>query len=185
MKSAVIEDLKNKLQSQEQEKQENALKLKSLSETLNELKKSLSRQGVEMLEKIEGNTEKIMQMNAPKNCKEIAQAGFTESKRYFIDPDGKNFGQNPFEVFCELPEGIAKIGGKSDIEVEHCDTPGCFEKDINYGISNQQIQALIDGSKSCSQKIDFDCFSASLKVRLIFFVVCYVTVNFAFFCYQL
>ena len=70
----------------------------------------------------------------------------------------------PGKVFCQLPEGIAKIGETVEATVENCDTPRCYEFNVEYNLPMAQITALTQKSTSCTQLIEFSCFSAPLQV---------------------
>ena len=39
------------------------------------------------------------------NCHDYMINGFTKSGFYFIDPDGTNYGLDPFKVYCDLRTG--------------------------------------------------------------------------------
>ena len=82
----------------------------------------------------------------------------------FLDPDGKVIGENPVKVTCELPEGNTIIGTSNEIAVENCDSLRCFDYDIDYNILKRQLMVIKNASSSCSQTIQFACFSAPTKV---------------------
>ena len=65
---------------------------------------------------------------------------------------------------CLLPTGITKVGATQTVNVTNCEGNLCFKQDIVYEAALPQIIALIQSSSSCSQSIDFQCFSAPLKV---------------------
>ena len=48
------------------------------------------------------------------------------------------------------------------IEVEKCDKPQCFHKEIEYQVPMEQIEALISVSETCDQTISFGCLFAPL-----------------------
>ena len=69
-------------------------------------------------------------------------------------------------VQCVLPSGITKVGETQTVDVINCNGNHCFQEDIGYEATMPQIIALLESSSSCSQTIDFQCFSAPLKVMI-------------------
>ena len=67
---------------------------------------------------------------------------------------------------CVLPSGVTKVGATQTIVVRNCDGNKCFKEDIEYEAPMPQIIAVMESSGSCSQTIDFQCFSAPLQVRI-------------------
>ena len=65
---------------------------------------------------------------------------------------------------CLLPSGVTKVGETQTIVVRNCDANKCFKEDIEYEASIPQIIAVMESSGSCSQTIDFQCFSAPFQV---------------------
>ena len=102
------------------------------------------------------------------SCSELSNHGIQESRNYDVDFDGKNNGEDPINVFCQLPEGLTRIGEPVEATLENCNQPGCFEFDIDYNVSMTQIATMIQKSSTCSQSIEFNCFSAPLKVIFCF-----------------
>ena len=111
------------------------------------------------------------------SCSELSNHGIQESRKYDVDFDGKNNGEDPVNVFCQLPEGLTRIGESVEATLENCNQPGCFEFAIDYNVSMTQIAALIQKSSTCSQSIEFNCFSAPLKVTFLFYLL-FTTYNF-------
>merc|ERR1719362_1490928 len=97
------------------------------------------------------------------SCSELSNHGIQESRNYDVDFDGKNNGEDPINVFCQLPEGLTRIGENVEATLQNCNQPGCFEFPIDYNVSMTQIAALLQKSSTCSQSIEFNCFSAPLK----------------------
>ena len=64
---------------------------------------------------------------------------------------------------CDLPTGITKVGKSQTFNVTNCDGDHCLDQNISYEALSQII-ALMESSSSCSQSIDFQCYSAPLKV---------------------
>ena len=102
------------------------------------------------------------------SCLELSNHGIQESRKYDVDFDGKNNGEDPVNVFCQLPEGLTRIGETVEATLENCNQPGCFEFPMDYNVSMNQIAALLQKSSTCSQSIEFNCFSAPLKVIFCF-----------------
>ena len=67
---------------------------------------------------------------------------------------------------CDLPTGITKVGKSQTFNVTNCDGDHCLDQNIAYE-ALPQIIALMESSSSCSQSIDFQCYSAPLKVCII------------------
>ena len=68
---------------------------------------------------------------------------------------------------CVLPSGITKVGKSQTFSVTNCDGNNCLNQDIVYEPDLDQIIAMMESSSSCSQSIDFQCYSAPLKVWFI------------------
>ena len=106
--------------------------------------------------------ELISRLLAPETCMELVNNGMTESIDVMLDPDGKNQGLPPIQVKCQLPEGKSIVGEEVTAIVDHCESEGCFKKDLNYGASVGQIETLISKSMSCSQSIKVECVLAPI-----------------------
>ena len=65
---------------------------------------------------------------------------------------------------CESPTGITKVGQSQTFNVTNCDGDHCLDQNIVYEAALPQMIALMESSSSCSQSIDFQCYSAPLKV---------------------
>ena len=76
---------------------------------------------------------------------------------YFVVVNIKNL---IFKAWCELPEGITKIGKNHEIEIKQTNSPDRFTYDIEYAPPlMEQIKALIDSSSECFQELTFQCYS--------------------------
>ena len=73
-------------------------------------------------------------------------------------------GLPPIKAQCDLPSGITQVGETQTFNVTNCNENLCFKQDIVYEAALPQIIALMESSRSCSQSIDFQCFSAPLEV---------------------
>ena len=67
---------------------------------------------------------------------------------------------------CDLQSGSTKVGETQTVDVTNCDGNHCFQEDIVYEAAMPQIIALLESSSSCSQTVDFQCFSAPLQVMI-------------------
>ena len=65
---------------------------------------------------------------------------------------------------CVLPSGITKVGQSQTFNVTNCNENHCLNQNVVYEAALPQIIALMESSSSCSQSIDFQCYSAPLKV---------------------
>ena len=108
----------------------------------------------------------ISKLKVVRTCQEMYEYGIRTSNYYFIDPDGPLIGKEPIQVYCEFNDDnvATKISHNSEdnIKVGHCEDPGCYSREITYEAPMEQIQSLIELSKSCSQEIRYDCFLAPL-----------------------
>ena len=109
----------------------------------------------------------ISKLKTARTCQEMYEFGIRTSNYYFIDPDGPLIGKEPIQVYCEFNEDnvATKISHNSEdkINVDHCEDPGCYSKEITYEAPMEQIESLIELSKSCSQEFRYDCFLAPLQ----------------------
>ena len=101
----------------------------------------------------------------PSSCSEIRQAGFVNSRTYFISPSG----QPPFTVFCNMRDkteaGVTVISHDSEMRtlVEGFEGQGSFQRNINYiGYTKQQLVSLIKASTNCEQLIKYECHNSVL-----------------------
>ena len=73
------------------------------------------------------------------------------------DPIRVHFSFDGDKVITEISHYQEK-----NIVVDHCDSIGCFQQEIEYDVPLEQITALVSLSESCEQYIDFGCFLAPL-----------------------
>jgi hypothetical protein len=111
--------------------------------------------------------EQISRTKILRTCHEMFLHGIEKNGLYLIDPDGELIGQPPIEVYCDFELGTTEMIHDSEemLKVDHCETVGCFQHDIDYGVPMSQIQALIQLSNSCIQPIEFGCFLAALEIE--------------------
>merc|ERR1712136_479323 len=89
--------------------------------------------------------EDLSKIKSLRSCHEYSLYGITTSGLYNIDPDG-DLLEEPIEVFCD------------------CEDPFCYQLNISYLASLQQITTLMDLSESCDQEITFACFMSALSI---------------------
>ena len=110
--------------------------------------------------------EEIIKTTILHTCDEYASFGIDKNGEYLIDPDGQQNGNNPIKVNCTFQDGIGTTKIEHDteelVEVEDCETIGCFKQPINYTIPTSQLEALKALSDGCEQQISFGCYSAPL-----------------------
>ena len=138
--------------------------LETMSIELNETQEALKigNQEHENL-KLEVKQLRLMsKLIAPESCLEMANSGIDKSMNVMLDPDGKNQGLPPIDVNCQLPEGNSILGKETIAIVDHCDTKGCYKKDINYDAPIKQIETLMSMSSTCSQAVKVECTSAPI-----------------------
>lgn len=102
---------------------------------------------------------------APNSCSEVKQAGFSDSKTYFISPSGLA----PFTVYCDMRDkigvGVTVIDHDSEVRtlVTGNEGRGSFQRNITYsGYSKQQLVSLIDASTNCEQFVKYECHGSVL-----------------------
>ena len=73
---------------------------------------------------------------------------------------------NSFQVFCQLPQGVATVGEEVQVKVDNCSDPHCFVYKMPYNPNEMdQIKNLIQRSSICNQRITIQCLSAPLQVN--------------------
>ncbi|CAG0886204.1 unnamed protein product [Darwinula stevensoni] len=112
--------------------------------------------------------EAIAQQIAPRTCQDLAEMGVNRTGTYLVDPDGALEGDPPIKVLCHMGTDpvttvVLHDSMKADTEIDRCVDPGCYRRKIAYQASMKQMVALIDRSKSCDQRVKYDCFSAALR----------------------
>ena len=119
------------------------------------------------LEKRLETLEELSKMEALRSCFEYSTYGITKSGLYYIDPDGQQMGFEPFKAYCnfEASEASTEIIHDHELAVEiaPCVGPKCFELKLEYNAPMDQISALKEISKECTQYINFDCFLSGLS----------------------
>jgi len=138
--------------------------LETMSLELNETQEAL-KIGTKEHENLKLEVKKLKLMsklNGPETCMELAESGIDESMNVMLDPDGKNQGLAPIDVKCQLPEGKSILGREIAAVVDHCNTLGCYKKEISYDAPIQQIEALMAKSSTCSQTVKVECTSAPI-----------------------
>lgn len=83
-----------------------------------------------------------------------------------IDVDGSG-PLDPFEVTCEfLSDGrvLTVLGHSSEHStvVDSFQDPGSYDQTIEYDAKMPQIEALLNRSSDCSQRLSYSCRSARL-----------------------
>ncbi|XP_066579529.1 uncharacterized protein LOC136770941 [Amia ocellicauda] len=97
------------------------------------------------------------------SCATLKQAGFVESGRYVIDPDGAGQGVAQFEVHCDMTSdpltGVTLVSHDSEnrLRAAPCEDKGCYRREVQYEAGLAQLKALTQISKSCQQYVKLDC----------------------------
>jgi len=109
--------------------------------------------------------EDLSKIKSLRSCHEYSLYGITTSGLYNIDPDG-DLLEEPIEVFCDFEEKTTQIMHDKEfiVEIPHCEDPFCYQLNISYLASLQQITTLMDLSESCDQEITFACFMSALSI---------------------
>uniref|UniRef100_A0A8C4RW21 Uncharacterized LOC114653453 n=1 Tax=Erpetoichthys calabaricus TaxID=27687 RepID=A0A8C4RW21_ERPCA len=99
-----------------------------------------------------------------KSCSSLKNAGVLEPGVYLIDPDGEEFGVDPFPVHCDMdsyPEvGITVVGHNSEdrLRISPCEDAGCYSRQIVYKqASLHQLRVLTEISQTCEQFVKLEC----------------------------
>ena len=104
---------------------------------------------------------KLSKLLKIKSCSHLVQNGIEESDEFHLDLIE---GQKPVKALCNLPKGETVLGQKNTLVVEHCSGSGCYEKDITYDASEEEMVALLESSSTCRQEIAINCKSSPLEV---------------------
>ena len=106
--------------------------------------------------------EMYSRLTLPETCSELKKTGLNKSVAAMINPAGLEQMFSAMEVRCDLPEDKTYLGKETKIEVENCETLGCYNQSLDYNTSNEQIEALISSSTSCRQVIKLECVLAPI-----------------------
>jgi len=108
--------------------------------------------------------EQLAKLNTLRNCHEYFNFGITTSGLFTIDPDGPLTGNQAFDVYCSFENGKAttKILHNFDdarVKIPHCDSEGCYQLNLTYSATMEQITALKEISETCEEDIElgFQC----------------------------
>eukprot|EP00062_Callorhinchus_milii_P019503 gi/632974159/ref/XP_007903517.1/ PREDICTED: uncharacterized threonine-rich GPI-anchored glycoprotein PJ4664.02-like [Callorhinchus milii] len=97
------------------------------------------------------------------SCAALKEAGFQESKEYYIDPDGTRQGVLEFAVFCDMTSDpftaitVVSHNSETRLRVAPCEEPGCYSRELSYQADLIQLNALTRVSESCEQHVKLDC----------------------------
>lgn len=132
----------------------------SLENQLVELR-NMGAHNSHVLESLEENVNPVL---ANASCHQISEYKDPQNGTYMIQP---YLGMKPFPIRCEFvknksfsiigynstnPSGLTATEGKPG-----CNDPGCFEDEITYHATMDQIEALISISEKCEQTIRHNC----------------------------
>lgn len=89
-----------------------------------------------------------------------------QRKEIKIDVDGSG-PLRPFSVTCEFySDGrimtVLRHSNEQATPVNGFEEPGSFVQDVNYDADLDQIEALLNRSSSCSQRISYSCKQSRL-----------------------
>ena len=121
--------------------------------------------------------ETFFKVETLRSCEEYAEFGIRTSGVYPIDPDGILIGQPPFSAYCRFDENTGQVVteimhnvSEDLINVENCEDPGCYVKNLSYisgndrkVIETSQLEALIQLSSECKQDFYYECLLAPLR----------------------
>jgi hypothetical protein len=105
----------------------------------------------------------------PTTCSTIRKYNpSSRSGLYYINPQG--ISSSSFQVNCDMNSknsGVTEIGhdSESKICVYGYEDPGSYKREIEYDIPLEQIVAIINQSKNCSQFIKYKCYHSILLAR--------------------
>lgn len=105
-----------------------------------------------------------------KTQQRLSSGGSTQADTsgvYFIDPDGGDIGEAPFQVFCNMSKGngVTLVSHDSEARtlVDGHGPVGSYRRDVHYtGATLLQIVSLMSVSKSCRQFIKYECLRSAL-----------------------
>jgi len=180
------ESLKARIETIERQLNEGSTKLEAVTETIENLETNINGTKKEMADNFQlqetykENTNKEVNslktktndleeitnvLSVEESCQQLSNLGFTKSRQYPIDPDGKSQNLNPIMAHCSLPDGKTTVGKPIKIDIDHCLTNLCFEKEVPYEEPMEQLQALISSSTKCTQDIIMLCLLAPIKLN--------------------
>ena len=137
--------------------------MNELEQTSADNKRNIQEDIVTELENQNLKLDELAKLSVTETCLDLNAFGLNVSKEFDLDPDGLNQGQTPIKAWCDLPEGITKIGMEIEIEVPRTDSPNTYTYNFEYEPRMiDQMKALIDSSSECFQEITFYCLSTPL-----------------------
>ena len=95
------------------------------------------------------------------SCAQVTASGI-----FPIDLDGAGHGLPTIKAHCNPQTDVTTIGENTIIQVEKCDSIGCFKKSINYEATTSHFETLIKEASTCKQSIRVDCLMAPLSVSI-------------------
>ncbi|XP_071827139.1 macrophage mannose receptor 1-like isoform X2 [Apostichopus japonicus] len=103
------------------------------------------------------------------SCAEWKRKGYSSSAYYTVDPDGRNNGQDPFRVYCDMSSdgstGIARIQHNQEIRtrISGYEDPLSYSLGVRYeDVSYTQAAVLADISNECYQYIKWECKGSTM-----------------------
>jgi len=98
-------------------------------------------------------------------CLSVLQAGFSRGEGvYWFDPDGVG-GMPPFTVDCDMEGGgWTMLGHNSQVRthVDGPENPGSYSRNVVYGHTLAQIDAIKAASPMCRQHLRWECKGSGL-----------------------
>ncbi|GFS05116.1 SCO-spondin [Elysia marginata] len=102
-----------------------------------------------------------------RTCSELGVRGLTESTLADIDLDGEGIASlEPVVVFCDMEAedgaGVTVVGHDQEHRqrVDGWEGAREYEVRLNYNISFEHVEELVDQSEDCQQYISWECFAA-------------------------
>ena len=67
-------------------------------------------------------------------------------------------------AYCDFQTKVKRLGENVTVQVEPCNSAGCYEHKIDVEASEHHLLALFREASECKQSIQVDCFLAPLEV---------------------
>ena len=162
-----VKTMGNAMKKQETTINELTQDVNMLNKKVGELEYKLEKVTNKSVEERLDHLEEIEKISALRSCHELQEYGIKTSGVYTIDPDGPRSGYAPFAVVCNFEQGFTEVRHNYEypVEIEHCNTPRCFEMVLDYSVPAAQLETLIDISEACTQSLSYTCFLAPLSVN--------------------
>ena len=131
-------------------------KIQDLKIESEKMRDKLSSNSEDLKLKYQDQIDFLMRAASAQDCQELRMHGYHQNGRYLIDPDGRYFGVQSFEVYCNFEKNLTQISPKKGEFI--------MNEGIEYEADISWIAKLIEGSGSCYQQFSIDCVHGQNEV---------------------